>query len=347
MTTINKVFQPPQGFSTSNELKTLSMPELYDTEFPTPKAIIKDLLYPGLYIFAGAPKTGKSFLMAQLAYHIAQGQKLWNFDTQQGSVLYLALEDKFYRLQQRLVRMLDMEVSPKLHMAVSAQGLEEGLEAQLASFIEKHPDIRLVIIDTLQKIRGANDEKINYARDYNTSSKLKAIADRHGICLIVVHHTRKQQADDSFEMISGSNGLFAAADGGIILRKDKRVADKATLEFSGRDHADQLLSLNFERATCTWKLEKAACKSWQLPPDPVLEKVVSFVRNNAAPWCGTAQELIDVLKLESVIKNNSLSRKINTHKEQLWESYGIFTKRGRSGNDKTIELQYLPREQAA
>lgn len=106
MTTINHVFQPKQTSLAAPELQTLSMPELYDTEFPVPQAIIQDLLYPGLYILAGAPKIGKSFLMAQLAYHVARGEQLWNYPVQQSGVLYLALEDKFYRLQQRLVACL-------------------------------------------------------------------------------------------------------------------------------------------------------------------------------------------------------------------------------------------------
>ena len=155
--------------------------------------------------------------MAQLAYHVAQGRELWNMPVHKSSVLYLALEDKFYRLQQRLVRMFDMDVADKLHMAVSANDLYNGLEEQVADFINKYPDVRLIIIDTLQKIRNSHDEKINYARDYNVGVKLKEIADKYNICLLVVHHTRKQQAEDSFEMISGSNGLFGAADGATVM----------------------------------------------------------------------------------------------------------------------------------
>lgn len=74
--------------------------------------------------------------MAQLAYHVARGEQLWSYPVQQSSVLYLALEDKFSRLQQRLVRMFDMEVAENLHMAISAQELGNGLEEQLSSFIK-------------------------------------------------------------------------------------------------------------------------------------------------------------------------------------------------------------------
>ena len=59
---------------------------------------IRDRLYSGAYILAGAPKIGKSFLVAQLAYHVSTGQRLWGYEVHQGTVLYLALEDDFQRI---------------------------------------------------------------------------------------------------------------------------------------------------------------------------------------------------------------------------------------------------------
>lgn len=63
-----------------SHLKTISMRELYNTVYQSKPPLIDGLLYPETYIFAGAPKLGKSFLMAQLAYHISTGTPLWNFD---------------------------------------------------------------------------------------------------------------------------------------------------------------------------------------------------------------------------------------------------------------------------
>ena len=72
-------------------LPTYSMPELYGSIFHSKPPIIQNLLYPGTYLFAGAPKIGKSFLMAQHAFHVSSGKPLWNFAVQQGTVLYLSL----------------------------------------------------------------------------------------------------------------------------------------------------------------------------------------------------------------------------------------------------------------
>ena len=79
-------------------LKTVSMTELFDTVFQSRPPVIDGLLYRGMYLFVGAPKMGKSFLMGQIAYHVSTGTPLWGFPVRKGTVLYLALEDDYRRL---------------------------------------------------------------------------------------------------------------------------------------------------------------------------------------------------------------------------------------------------------
>ena len=133
-------------------LKTMSMTELYDTVFQSRPPLIDGLLYPGTYLFVGAPKLGKSFLMAQLAYHISTGTQLWNYTVRKGTVLYLALEDDYRRLQERLYRMFGTDGAENLFFSVSAGQLGNGLDEQLTRFMQEHPDTKLIIIDTLQKV---------------------------------------------------------------------------------------------------------------------------------------------------------------------------------------------------
>lgn len=102
-------------------LHTVSLNDLYDTVYPSKQPIIDGLLYQGIYLFAGTPKVGKSFLMAQLAYHVSTGQALWNYPVHQGSVLYLALEDDYRRLQARLYRMFGTEGTDALYFAIAAK----------------------------------------------------------------------------------------------------------------------------------------------------------------------------------------------------------------------------------
>lgn len=102
-------------------LHTVSMTELFDSAYQSKPPIIDGLLYRGTYLFAGSPKIGKSFLMAQLAYHVSTGTNLWGFDVRQGKVLYLALEDNYPRLQKRLYRMFGTAENENLFFSVSAR----------------------------------------------------------------------------------------------------------------------------------------------------------------------------------------------------------------------------------
>ncbi len=172
------------------------MSDLYEQVYPGRPPVIEGLLYAGAYLFVGAPKVGKSFLMAQLAYHVSMGLPLWGYAVRQGTVLYLALEDDHRRLQERLYRMFGADSAGDLYLSICAKQLGSGLEKQLKGFVREHTDTRLIIIDTLQKIREAGGDKYSYANDYEVITRLKRFADESGVCLLLVHHTRKQQADD-------------------------------------------------------------------------------------------------------------------------------------------------------
>ena len=148
-----------------NPLQTVSMSELYENVYPGKTPVIDGLLYGGTYLFVGAPKIGKSFLMAQIAYQVSTGMPLWDFPAHKGTVLYLALEDDFSRLQERMYRMFGTESAENLHFSIASVRLNEGLDEQLADFIEQHPDTKLIIIDTLQRVRNLSREQYSYSSD--------------------------------------------------------------------------------------------------------------------------------------------------------------------------------------
>ena len=235
----------------------------------------------------GAPKVGKSFFMAQLGYHVSRGIPLWDYPVRKGTVLYLALEDDYARLQKRLSRMFGLESTDSFYFATRSKSLNEGLEEQLIRFVKDHTDARLIIIDTLQKVREASGDKFSYASDYDIVTKLKHFSDTHGICLLVVHHTRKLESSDSFDMISGTNGLLGAADGAFVMQKEKRTGNRAFLEVAGRDQQEQRLLLDFNRELCHWELVKAETELWKEPDDPVLVLIAGFMEQQTE-WSGTA-----------------------------------------------------------
>ncbi|NLC40472.1 MAG: AAA family ATPase [Clostridiaceae bacterium] len=317
---LEEIARQIRRYNSPGYLRTFSMQDLYENVYDSRPPIVDGLLYAGTYLFVGAPKVGKSFLMAQLAYHVSMGIKLWDYEVKKGTVLYLALEDTEKRLQERLFRMFGTESAESLHFTILAKQLGNGLDEQLQSFVNEHPDTKLIIIDTLQRIREAGGEKFSYAKDYEIVGKLKQFADKNHICLLLVHHTRKQQADDKFDMISGTNGLLGAADGAFLLQKEQRTSDTATLDVSGRDQQDQRLYLRRDADRLIWQLEKAETEVWKAPPDPLLDAVAALLTEQSS-WSGTATELVEQLGLN--MKPNTLSMRLNVKAGNLLYEYNI------------------------
>lgn len=323
-------------------MKTVTMQELYQDIYSKKPPVIEGLLYQGTYLFVGSPKIGKSFFMAQLAYHVSTGTPLWDYPVKKGTVLYLALEDDYRRLQERMYRMFGTDSTENLYFSVSSKPLGNGLTDQLSGFIREHPDTTLVIIDTLQKIREVDSDSYSYAKDYEIINQLKQFSDSWGICLLLVHHTRKQKSSDNFDMISGTNGLLGCADGVFMLYKETRTSNKATLEISGRDQQDQKIHLIRDEEKLCWNFEKAETELWKEPPEPLLECIANLVTEGNPTWQGTATELIEKLGLD--MKPNVVSLKLNVNAGRLMNDYSIRYTNKRNHSGRMIFFSLLSKE---
>lgn len=323
-------------------MKTVTMQELYQDIYSKKPPVIEGLLYQGTYLFVGSPKIGKSFFMAQLAYHVSTGTPLWDYPVKKGTVLYLALEDDYRRLQERMYRMFGTDSTENLYFSVSSKPLGNGLTDQLSGFIREHPDTTLVIIDTLQKIREVDSDSYSYAKDYEIINQLKQFSDSWGICLLLVHHTRKQKSSDNFDMISGTNGLLGCADGAFMLYKETRTSNKATLEISGRDQQDQKIHLIRDEEKLCWNFEKAETELGKEPPEPLLECIANLVTEENPTWQGTATELIEKLGLD--MKPNVVSLKLNVNAGRLMNDYSIRYTNKRNHSGRMIFFSLLSKE---
>jgi len=229
-----------------------------------------------------------------------------------------------------------VEGTDSLHFAVYAKQLGAGLDEQLEKFIHDHPDTRLIIIDTLQKIREVSTDAYSYANDYDIVSRMKQFADKNGVCLLLVHHTRKQQAGDKFEMISGTTGLLGCADGAFLLQKEKRTDLSATLEIVGRDQPDQKLHLTRDSEKLIWQLDHAETELWKSPPDPLLDKIAAVITEDNPAWNGSATELVALLQED--LQPNILTRRLNVKAADLLNEYSIEYAMKRTRNGSFISL---------
>lgn len=318
-----------------NSLDTKTMRELNDTTFIPHKPVIDGLLNNGVNLLVGPPKIGKSFMVADLSVRVSKGEPFLNRKTHQGEVLYLALEDDFQRLQQRFYRMFDIDDTENLHLAIVSNDIKNGLEIQINEFMISHPKVSLIVIDTLQKIRGGENDKYSYSNDYEVISLLKQIADRHNICILVVHHTRKQEATDIFDTISGTNGLLGAADGSLIINKDKRADSRAKMAVSGRDIPYQELTIEFDKQKCLWDFIDEI-DTYGEPKDKLLEQISILVSIDKPEWIGTATDLINELNLD--LKANVLSRKLNPLSAKLFKEYNILYENSHTKDARFIRL---------
>ena len=161
-----------------------------------------------------------------------------------------------------LCRMFGIRIT-ELDYVTSDEVMDNGLEEQLIGFLSTHPQVGVVIIDTLQKIRELGSEKAGYAGDYNAMTRLKGIADRFGVTLLAIHHTRKAKSNDPFQMVSGTTGLMGCADNTFVMLKDNRAENRTKLFGTGRDIRDKEFSLCFQKSPMDWVLEDCTVGSFR------------------------------------------------------------------------------------
>lgn len=235
---------------------TFTAADLMAKVFPDPRWAVDGVIPEGATLLVGAPKKGKSWLVLAMGAAIAAGGVAFGkISVAGGDVLYLALEDTERRLQERLRILLDGEAAPdRLHLTTRWPSLDDGAALHLDLWLGRHPDARLVIIDTLARLRS--DKPANgslYQADYAKMVAFKTVADAHRVALVVVHHTRKADAEDPLDLVSGTTGIAGAADTILVLRRETSRAD-ATLYVRGRDVPEADHALAFDPVTCRWNL---------------------------------------------------------------------------------------------
>ena len=215
-----------------NRLHTIDGRTLMDRPLEPPNFVVDTLLSQGLHILVGSPKVGKSWLALWLAVTVAKGEPVWGMSVKRGTTLYLCLEDSVLRIQNRLFEITE-DAPDSVHFCTECAPIGQGLEEQVEIFLAAHPDTVLVIIDTLQMVRPVHDA--TYANDYRDLSVLKRLADKHGIAILLIHHLRKEKADDVFHRISGTTAISGAVDSSFTLVEERRGSGRAKLSCVGRD----------------------------------------------------------------------------------------------------------------
>jgi hypothetical protein len=230
--------------------------DLREMEFPAVSYVIPDLIPEGLTILAGRPKIGKSWAALELAIGVAAGKPVFGgIEVEQGDVLYCALEDNQRRLKRRIAKLLFSlggEWPKRLTLATQWRRLDQGGVEDIKSWCSSVSNPRLTILDTLAGVRPprANIDSI-YDGDYKALRYIHRFTNDNGIGSVALHHTRKMEADDPLDTISGSLGLAGAADTCLVLA---RTPAGTTLYVRGRDVEEKEHAISFSSETCRWSI---------------------------------------------------------------------------------------------
>jgi hypothetical protein len=248
----------PAAAPTTKAVLLSSAADLQQRIFAPIKWVASPYICEGLTLLASKPKKGKSWwvLDGGLAVASEDGTFLGN-PVEHGDVLYLALEDNDRRMKSRITKLVGPfdQWPSRFHYATDWPRGDEAV-AEIRKWLDNHPEARLVIVDVLTKVRPLVAAKgtTAYEADYHALSALQKLAGEKGIAIIVVHHTRKSGAaegGDVFDIMSGTLGLNGCADTLMVFHQD--VAGM-TLHCRGRDVEELAHAVEFDRATCKWKM---------------------------------------------------------------------------------------------
>ena len=304
------------------KIQLIDAETLYYKPLEHPKMLINGVLSDGLAIMAGDSKIGKSWMVLWMCLQISKGEPVWGLPTRKTDVVYLALEDREWRVQQRMQDLTDTPPD-NLHFGFSCGQLGAELESQIEDVLKDYPSTGLLFIDTLQMVRDNVSAKVNaYAQDYKDLSSLKKIADNHGICIFVVHHTRKERdGGNIFNDMTGSTGIMGVADTGMILRKDDRFGDNATLCITGRDVEEKKMKMQMRgvKWEITEELSADDLRKERIPD--FVFKVVDFLFEHRQ-FEGTVTKLLAAVG-NTELKPNVASKYLTRFYSEVFAPMGI------------------------
>ena len=245
---------------------------LHDLHFPPVKWVVPNFVPEGLTLLCGRPKIGKSFAGLDIGLAVATGGEAFGRATERGEVLYAALEDNHRRLQRRIDKLLSPSTPwpAGLILTTSWRRLDKGGVTDIAEWISAAKTPRLVILDTLAGVKPIRTNS-GYAEDYESLAQLHRLANDVGIGILVLHHTRKAEAEDPLDTISGTLGLAGCADTALVLAG---TSQGLTLYVRGRDIEEAEHAVSFDKEQCRWVVVGAAAEVLMSDTRKVIQRVL-------------------------------------------------------------------------
>lgn len=298
-----KVVPDKGGFRISNskkkEIQFINSKKLICADLPPIMYLVSGMLSEGLGGLSAKSKLGKSWMSLQLAVAITLGEPFLGFQTKKSGALYIDLENSPSLSQERLRTVLDGREPPDdLYFVYDFNLIGKGFEEDMEKFLFEHPEVKLIIIDVLQKVKPQKKKnQTDYEADYEVLTILKTIAEKYRVCIMPIYHDRKAvDPTDPFANMLGSTALMGTSDFIWNLYKEERKSPEATLAITGRTVKDAQYKVR--RVGALWQnlgdavaIEEAR-KRQEYDNDPVVNTIKRLVEKGHGKWEGIVKELI-------------------------------------------------------
>ena len=327
-------------------LEAESLASLNGRHVDAPVYVVDSLIANGITILASPPKFGKSWMCMDLAISVANGTEFMGLATHKEGVIYLALEDGDYRLQERGRKVAgDRPIPDNLYLVKEAPQLQDGLLGMLNALVESCESVGMVIIDTLQMIRGvAGKTEGVYGYDYRELGQLHKYALDNNISVVLVHHLNKYGDDSDFvSRLNGSTGVSGAADTIITLTRGKRGDDTTKMSITGRDVTERTLVIQMDWSNYRWiclgderDVERDA-EEYAFQNDPVVKTILYRLDEaeelldptedeDQVTWVCTSSQLLSAVEAlygPQDASPTAIGMKVKKYQAKLESSYGI------------------------
>lgn len=329
-TTKNGVIEAKEGFKPVQEITAEKLDKM---EIPPIQWLANNILPAGLSMISAPAKYFKSYMMLDLCIQICTGGKFLGFDCEKHGCLYVDLESTKRRPKARINQILgeDAEKPSNLYIITGDQNigtLEDNFLKNIEYQLEKHPDIKFIVIDVYQLIKEpkAKGGKTSYEKDYGDLRPLKMFTDKHDLSMMLVHHNTKMESKDEFNNISGSMGILGSLDCAWVLSRESRHTNDGTLHITGRDLPNQDYKIRFSKETYRWEnmgtvddIEQQR-QQQTYEESTIRETIAKLVKMNDGSWQGSSSELIKnsrLMNCEIYGGAEKVGKFINNNKEFL------------------------------
>ncbi len=195
-----------------------------------PLQYIVDGLFPlsSLSIIYGSPGCMKSFLLAYVALCVAAHISCLGRKVIQSPVLFVDLDNGIRRTTERfaaLGRGHKISDAPCHFVSMPTPGLIAGNDKDIEALIERviRLGCKFVVIDNLGLISGGADE--NTAQMILIMRNLRLLAERTGAAVVIVHHQRKGNGNNSRlgETLRGHSSIEASLDLALLVEREGSI----------------------------------------------------------------------------------------------------------------------------